>query len=82
MCRLMDIRAARAWSAWARPISPPSGVTPALLDMFCGLKGATANPRITQARQSPTTRSDLPTSEPVPWIIRAFEGLSTAKNGP
>ena len=36
---------ARAWSAWARPISPPSAVTAALLDMFCGLNGRTARPR-------------------------------------
>ena len=34
-------RAARAWSACARPISPPSSVTAALFDMFCGLNGAT-----------------------------------------
>ena len=33
---------ARACSAWARPISPPSAVTAALFDMFCGLKGRTA----------------------------------------
>src|SRR5260370_328836 len=33
--------AARACSAWARPISPPSSVTAALFDMFCGLKGRT-----------------------------------------
>jgi len=36
--------AARAWSAWARPISPPSAVTAALFDMFCGLKGLTLKP--------------------------------------
>src|SRR6185312_5465459 len=30
---------ARACSAWARPISPPSSVTAALFDMFCGLNG-------------------------------------------
>ncbi len=37
--------AARAWSAWARPISPPSAVTAALFDMFCGLNGLTLRPR-------------------------------------
>ena len=36
--------AARACSAWARPISPPSAVTAALLDMFCGLNGRTLRP--------------------------------------
>ena len=36
--------AARACSAWARPISPPSVVTAALFDMFCGLNGATFSP--------------------------------------
>src|SRR5262249_35971456 len=56
---------------WARPISPPSAVTAALLDMFCGLRGRTASPRSAKARASPATISDLPTSEPVPWNIRA-----------
>ena len=37
---------ARACSAWARPISPPSAVTAALFDMFCGLNGRTLNPRL------------------------------------
>ncbi|MGY3466322.1 hypothetical protein ACVW0I_003193 [Bradyrhizobium sp. LM6.11] len=37
--------AASAWSAWARPISPPSTVTAALFDMFCGLNGSTRRPR-------------------------------------
>ena len=36
---------ARACSAWALPISPPSAVTAALFDMFCGLKGRTARPQ-------------------------------------
>ena len=35
---------ARACSAWARPISPPSAVTAALLLMFCGLNGRTRKP--------------------------------------
>ena len=34
-----------AWTAWARPISRPSGVTAELLPMFCALNGATATPR-------------------------------------
>ena len=63
-------RAARACSAWARPISPPSAVTAALLDMFCGLKGRTRRPRSAKARARPATMRDLPTSEPVPWNIR------------
>ena len=63
------MRAARAWRAWARPISPPSGVTAALLDMFCGLNGRTRRPRSAKARARPATIRDLPTSEPVPWNI-------------
>ena len=35
---------ARACSACARPISPPSAVTAALFDMFCGLNGRTRLP--------------------------------------
>ena len=64
-------RAARACSICARPISPPSLATPALFDMFCGLNGATLSPRSENARQSPATISDLPTLEPVPWIMMA-----------
>ena len=45
MCTLGGTRAARACSAWARPISPPSAVTAALFDMFCGLNGRTLSPR-------------------------------------
>ena len=66
---------ALACKACARPISPPSSVTAALLDMFCGLNGATRRPRLTAARHSPATRIDLPTLEPVPWNIIA--GIST-----
>ncbi len=65
------MRAARAWSAWARPISPPSAVTAALFDMFCGLNGRTLSPRRASARHNPATMSDLPTPEPVPWIMTA-----------
>ena len=43
---------ARACSAWARPISPPSAVTAALFDMFCGLNGRTRKAaRVEGARQ-------------------------------
>ena len=62
---------ASACKACARPISPPSTVTAALFDMFCGLKGRTVSPRRTAARQSPATSSDLPTFEPVPCSISA-----------
>src|SRR5690606_16117918 len=65
-------QAARACSAWARPISPPSAVTAALLLMFCGLNGATRKPRLARARQSPATISDFPTSEPVPMNMSAL----------
>ena len=71
MCTLGIIRAARACTAWARPISPPSTATAALFDMFCGLNGATFNPRRTSARASPATNVDLPALEPVAWIISA-----------
>src|SRR5436305_2469666 len=70
-------RAARACNAWARPISPPSCVTAALFDMFCGLNGRTRRPRSANARASPATISDLPTSEPVPWNISARAGTAT-----
>ena len=63
--------AARACSAWARPISPPSAVTAALFDMFCGLNGAHTEAAPRQGPASPATSRDLPTSEPVPWIIKA-----------
>src|SRR5205085_4966393 len=61
----------RACKACARPISPPSSVTAALFDMFCGLNGRTRRPRRVKARASPPTKSDLPTSEPVPCSISA-----------
>src|SRR5881275_2220761 len=64
-------RAARACTACARPISPPSTATAALFDMFCGLNGATFKPRRTSTRASPATSVDLPALEPVAWIISA-----------
>ena len=45
MCTEGAMPQARACKAWARPISPPSAVTAALLDMFCGLNGRTVRPR-------------------------------------
>ena len=66
MCTESGTPAARACSACARPISPPSAVTAALFDMFCGLNGMTDRPRRVNARARPATISDLPTSEPVP----------------
>src|SRR5690349_25076295 len=71
MCTLGATPQARACSAWARPISPPSAVTAALLDMFCGLNGRTLLPFRAKARQRPATISDLPTSDPVPWNMMA-----------
>src|SRR5947207_13681394 len=62
---------ARACKACARPISPPSAVTAALFDMFCGLSGRTLRPRRVNTRASPATSSDFPTSEPVPCSIKA-----------
>ena len=53
MCTLAARAAARACSACARPISPPSAVTAALFDMFCGLNGRTLRPRRVKARAKP-----------------------------
>ena len=53
MCTLGGTRAARACSACARPISPPSAVTAALFDMFCGLNGRTARPRLRERARKP-----------------------------
>ncbi len=58
--------AASAWTACARPISPPSGVTDALSAMFCALKGATRSPSWRKRRQSPAVTMLLPTDEAVP----------------
>ena len=62
---------AAAWTACARPISPPSGVTAELSAMFCDLNGATRRPRFLRMRQRPAAMTDLPTSEPVPPIMTA-----------
>src|SRR5688572_22109632 len=71
MCTLGSTRAATACSAWALPISPPSAVTAALLDMFCGLNGRTFSPRLANARARPVAMSDLSTFEPVPCSMMA-----------
>src|SRR5690349_13580344 len=63
--------AARAWIAWARPISPPSTVTTELLDMFCALNGATRTPRRANNRHRPATTTDFPASELVPATSNA-----------
>ena len=80
MCTVGGTRAARACSAWARPISPPSAVTAALFDMFCGLNGAhlAGRDRAKSAARGPATISDLPTFEPVPWTITAGAGRAMA----
>lgn len=59
-------RQAWAWTAWARPISPPSAVTALFSAMFCGLNGTTATPRRASQRHSAVTRVLLPASEVVP----------------
>src|SRR5512140_4020286 len=66
---------AAACTAWARPISPPSGVTAELRAMFWDLKGATRTPRFLRIRQKPAVRTDFPTSDPVPQNIRARTAL-------
>ncbi len=68
------MRAASAWTIWARPISRPSGVTPELLDMFWALKGATRIPLFTSQRHRAVTTMLLPTSEPVPRIATQGAG--------
>src|SRR3954452_4223920 len=63
--------AARACTACARPISPPSTVTAELLDMFCALNGATRMPLRAKSRHRPATTIDLPASDVVPAISSA-----------
>src|SRR6266851_1384112 len=66
-CGLM--RAAIACTYCARPISSPSGVTAALLLMFCALNGATRTPWLARWRHSAVTRNDLPASLVQPMIM-------------
>ena len=61
-----------ACMAWALPISPPSVVTEALFDIFCGLNGKTFKPLFVKALHRPATIIDLPTLEPAPCIIIDF----------
>src|SRR6058998_227248 len=69
------VRAANACRYCARPISAPSGVTAALLLIFCALKGATHTPRFAKWRHRAVTTNDLPASLEQPmimmgWVIR------------
>ena len=72
--------AAVAWAYCARPISPPSAHTAALLDMFCALNGATLSPRLASSRHNPATSVDLPTDEAVPWTIKSGARPSARAN--
>ena len=67
-------QAAWAWSSWARPSSPPPGVTPELRDMFWALKGQTSKPSSRKMRQKAAASMDLPALEQVPWSMRAGVG--------
>ena len=71
-------RAASACRCCARPISPPSGVTAALLLMFCALNGATRTPRFARWRQSAVARNDLPASLVQPSSMIGVRGTGTA----
>ena len=63
--------AACAWTACARPISPPSAVTYALSAMFCALNGATLRPSCRNRRHSAEVTMLLPTEDAVPWTMMA-----------
>src|SRR5262249_36291530 len=63
------VRAASACRYCARLISVPSGVTAALLLMFCALKGATRTPRVARCLHRAVTRKDLPASLEQPMIM-------------
>ena len=65
------IPAAWACRIGARPISPPSGATPELRDMFWALKGAASKPSSRRMRQKAAVRMDLPAFEQVPCSMRA-----------
>ena len=66
-----SIPAASACATWARPISPPSGVTKLLSAMFCALNGATRQPASASRRQNAAAIRLLPTWLAVPRTIRA-----------
>ncbi len=57
---------AAAYTAGARPISPPSKVTNEFRDIFCALNGATLSPCCLKIRHSAVTRTLFPTEDPVP----------------
>src|SRR5262249_55873184 len=63
-------RAASACRYCARPISSPSGVTAALLLMFCALNGAARTPRLASSRHTPAARNDFPASLVQPRSMR------------
>ncbi len=79
-----DTRAASAWTIWARPISPPSGVTPELLDMFCALNGATLLPILAKMRHRAAVVMLFPTSDAVPRTAKqgAVEFLTVSRETP
>ncbi len=79
-----DTRAASAWTIWARPISPPSGVTPELLDMFCALNGATLLPILAKMRHRAAVVMLFPTSDAVPRTAKqgAVEFLAVSRETP
>src|SRR5215212_7452623 len=60
--------AARAWSHWATPISPPS-TTRALFDMFWALNGTTSTPWRANHRHSAVTSQLLPAPDVQPSTI-------------
>ena len=66
---LQGIPAASACTAWARPISRPSGVAKELRAIFCALKGAGVYPSCRKILQNPAATTLLPTSLPVPANI-------------
>ena len=68
--------AASACTAWARPISPPSGVTKELRAMFCDLKGRTRSPSWRNRRQRAVVIRLLPTEEAVPCTMMAGASVS------
>src|SRR5215510_8857057 len=71
------VRAASACRYCARPISAPSGVTAALLLIFCALKGATRTLRLAKWRHKAVTINDLPASleQPIIMMGRAIRDL-------
>src|SRR5579864_6321123 len=70
MSTVASTLAAMACANCARPISPPSLQTAALLDMFCALKGATRKLWRDSMRHNPATSVLLPTDDAVPCTIR------------